>query len=248
MNHIGFGIMCFGDLMYFRGTTEKIDNLTKRGYNCYVLTDNRDFFVEKYWGKSVKVISYDRSFKSYHDKIHLVKEIHNFHQIAILIDADSFITDYDVFRRLEIFEYQEGISYVDTLSNHKAKFGTVGEIPMDSKEWKEYEKYCLGKFKNFKDLETIWEYFIVFNRLGFKSKSFFYEYDKLQIIKEYCDISFDKNVSGAGEGISVALASQLSGNKIQRDLRLSTITTNTIRPITKYTPSNQRPSFMKNDK
>lgn len=248
MNHIGFGIMCFGDSMYFRGTTEKIDNLTVRGYNCYVLTDNRDFFVEKYWGKSVKILSYDRSFKSYHDKIHLVKQIHKDHQIAILIDADTNITDYDVFRRLEIFEYQEGISYVDTLSNHKSKFDKIGKIPMEGDEWKQYENYCLKKYKDFKDLDTVWEYFIVFNRLGFRSKPFFYEYEKLQIIKESCDIPFEKGVSGAGEGISISIASQLSGNKIQKDSRLATLTNNSIKPITRYTPSNQRPDFMKNDK
>ena len=244
MNHIGFGIMCFGEDKYFRGTDEKIENLTSRGYNCYVLTDNYGYFIEKYWGK-INIVNYDRSFKSYHDKIRLVKEIHKKHPIAILIDADCYITDYDVFRKLETYEYEKGITYVDTLSNHKAKFKTVGEIPMDSKEWKAYEEYCLDKYKDFKDLETVWEYFIVFNRNNFNSDKFFREYEKLQIIKEYCDLSLDKYVSGAGEGISIALASKLSGNSINRDGRLSTLTNNIIRPVTRYTPSHLRPDFMK---
>jgi hypothetical protein len=137
---------------------------------------------------------------------------------------------------------------VDTLSNHKSKFDKIGKIPMEGDEWKQYENYCLKKYKDFKDLDTVWEYFIVFNRLGFRSKPFFYEYEKLQIIKESCDIPFEKGVSGAGEGISISIASQLSGNKIQKDSRLATLTNNSIKPITRYTPSNQRPDFMKNDK
>lgn len=244
MNHIGFGIMCFGEEKYFRGTDEKIENLTTRGYNCYILTDDYDYFIKKYWGK-IDIISYDRSFKSYHDKIKLVKEIHKKCPIAILIDADTFITDYDVFRKLENYPYVDGVSYVDSLSVHKAKFSKVGEIPMDSDEWGEYKKYCTNKYSNFKELETVWEYFIVFNRNNFNSVGFFKEYDKLQIIKEFCDLSLDNYVRGAGEGVSIALSCKLSGTKITKDARLSTLTNNIIRPITKYTPSDQRPDFMK---
>ena len=111
------------------------------------------------------------------------------------------------------------------------------------KNGKLYEEYCLDKYKDFKDLETVWEYFIVFNRNNFNSDKFFREYEKLQIIKEYCDLSLDKYVSGGRRYINCI--SKLSGNSINRDRRLSTLTNNIIRPVTRYTPSHLRPDFMK---
>ena len=44
MENIGFGIMCFGDDKYFKGAKDIIDNLTKMGFPCYVLTDNENHF------------------------------------------------------------------------------------------------------------------------------------------------------------------------------------------------------------
>ena len=47
MNNIGFGIFCFGEEYYYKGTVEKINNILNGGYHCYILTENTDFFTTK---------------------------------------------------------------------------------------------------------------------------------------------------------------------------------------------------------
>ena len=196
MESIGFGIMCFGDDRYFKGAKDIIDNLTKRGFPCYVLTDNENHFLEKYWGR-ITIIPYKRTYKSYYDKVLLVKEIHKNHDVCILLDADLHVKDYNLFDRFRDYNFKDGVSYIDTLWNHTAKFKTVGDIPMQSDEWLEYKNYAKTLYPNIDNIETLWEYFIVFNKSGFNSEEFFKSYEKLQIVKEYCDLKYNKTVSGA---------------------------------------------------
>jgi len=245
MGHIGFGIMCFGNEIYFKGTQEKIKNLLDKGYSCYVLTDDTDFFLKKFWGRSLHLISYNRNYKSFYDKISLIKTIHSKHDIGILLDADLHINDYDVFDKLNNYDFNDGVSYVDTLLNHKSKFKTVGDIPMEGDEWFEYGKYVKQLYPTINEIETIWEYFIVFNKIGFDSKKFFTTYEKLQVVKEFCDVKLDKVVSGAGEGISVSVSCLVNGISLQKDRRLMSLTTNTLKPITRHTPTSEIPNYLK---
>ena len=114
MNNIGIGIMCFGDVSYFNNTKEKVSKLKDIGIDCYILTDDTEQFT-------TKTIHYSRHLKSYHDKMILVKEILKYHNIAILIDADTFISDYSFIEQLVNYPYQNGITYVETLLSHKIK-------------------------------------------------------------------------------------------------------------------------------
>lgn len=245
MDHIGFGMMCFGKEVYFKGTQEKIKNLLDRGYSCYVLTDDTDFFLKKFWGRSLHLIPYNRNYKSFYDKISLIKTIHGKHDIAILLDADLHVIDYNLFDRLEKYDFNEGVSYVDTLLNHSGKFKTVGDIPMEGDEWLEYGKYVTQLYPNIKDVETLWEYFIVFNKKGFDSEKFFNTYEKLQVVKEFCDVKLEKEVSGAGEGISISVSCLVNDIPIQKDNRLVSLTTNTLKPITRHTPTSEIPNYLK---
>lgn len=245
MDHIGFGIMCFGNEVYFKGTQEKIKHFLDRGYSCYVLTDNTNFFLEKFWGKTLHIIPYQRKFKSFYDKISLVKTIHQNHEIAILLDADLHVINYNLFDKLEKYDFERGVSYIDTLLNHTAKFETVGDIPMESDEWLEYLKYVTDLYPNVKNIETLWEYFIVFNKDGFNSDKFFNTYEKLQVVKEFCDVKLDKEVSGAGEGVSVSLSCLVNDIPIQKDNRLVILTTNSLKPITRHTPTKEIPNYLR---
>ena len=245
MENIGFGIMCFGEEKYFRGTVEKLVKLLEKGYYCYVLTDNPGYFLKEFWGKRLEIIPYKRDYKSYYDKISIVKHIHDKHNIAILMDADLHIINYDLFEKLNQYDFKEGVTYIDTLLNHTAKFKTVGDIPMDATEWVEYKQYVSDLYPKVNEVETLWEYFIVFNKVGFDSNKFFNTYEKLQVVKEYCDVKLNKDVSGAGEGISVSVSCLVNNIPISKDLRLVTLAQNTLKPITRHTPTMEIPRYLK---
>ena len=245
MENIGFGIMCFGKDLYFKGTEEKLKNILEKGYKCYVLTDDTEYFLKKFWGMGLELIPYKRNYKSFYDKVSLFKNIHEHHDIAVLLDADLHITDYSLFDKLSKYDFKEGVSYVDTLWNHTAKFKTVGDIPMGSDEWFEYKKYVTSIYPNVDSVETIWEYFIVFNKKGFHQENFFSEYEKLQVVKEFCDVKLNKEVSGAGEGVSVSVSCLKNNIPIELDRRLMTITERSLKPITRHTPTKEIPDYLK---
>ena len=215
MNNIGIGIMCFGDVSYFNSTKEKVTNLKDIGIDCYILTDNTEQFT-------TKTIHYSRHLKSYHDKMILVKEILKYHDIAILIDADTIINDYLFIEQLVNYPYQNGITYVETLLSHKIKKEFIRDIQMNigDIDWLNYKTYLQKIYPQYGDLETIYEYFLVFNKEGLKD-NFFLLYEKLQSIKEACDVmSGKKIVVGSAEGVSIQVAAKITDTQIQKDVVL----------------------------
>ena len=256
MNDIGFGIMCFGDDYYYRGATEKIREFRKYGFKSYVLTDNEDKFDDLLAFNKFEIdyLYYYRSFKSYYDKMILVKEILKYHDICILIDADTHITDYSFLNDLKTYEFKEGISYPDVVLNHSEKKQFVSEIDMSAREWKYFHDRAKNMLSDFQNLELIWEYFMVFNQKGLNQKEFYLNYEKLQIAKEFGDLSYNKKVNGsggvnaAGEGIAIAIASKLSQTSCQRDLDLYDDIKNKMSSISKnFTRPEFWPDWMKDD-
>lgn len=220
MNNIGFGIFCFGEEYYYKGTLEKIEKITSSGYNCYVLTENPDYFNNSH-SNPLHIIQYNRIFKSYADKMLLPKNILKNHDICILIDADTHITDYSFLDDLRHFGFREGITYIDTLLNHNAKREFVKDlINKDANEWKPYVDYVTKICSDYGEFNTMWEYFLVINKNGFNLNNFYYYYERLQIVKEFSDLSLNKLVSGAGEGISIQVSAKLSGTSVTRDMEL----------------------------
>jgi len=212
MNDIGFGILCFGDEHYFQGAKEKEEKILQAGLDSYILTDNPTYFSGRY-------IYYDRGVRSYHDKMKLAKDILDYRDICILIDADAHISDYSFLDDLKTYDFKKGITYLDTLFNHPERKCYVNELNKLRPEWNEYWKYAESIFPDFGDLTLMWEYFIVFNPKTDLEK--FYEtYDKLQIVKEFCDIRAKKDVLGNGEGVSISVAAQMSGEPCYWDKEL----------------------------
>ena len=219
MNNIGVGIMCFGNESYFNNTKNKIKHLGHSGIDCYILTDNPQQFTPT---SHIKIVHYSRQLKSYHDKIILVKEILKYHDIAILIDADTFISDYSFIKQLVNYPYQNGITYVETLLSHKIKKELIRDIQMNPEDidWLNYKTYLQKIYPQYGDLETIYEYFLVFNKEGLKD-NFFLLYEKLQSIKEACDVmSGKKIVVGSAEGVSIQVAAKITDTQIQKDVVL----------------------------
>lgn len=219
MNNIGIGIMCFGDNYYFNNTIEKVFNLKDIKIDCYILTDSTEQFT---LSSNVKTIHYSRHLKSYHDKIILVKEILKYHNIAILIDADTLISDYTFIKQLVKYPYQNGITYVESLLSHKIKKEFIRDIQMNigDIDWLNYKTYLQKIYPQYGDLETIYEYFLVFNKEGLKD-NFFLLYEKLQSIKEACDVmSGKKIVVGSAEGVSIHVAAKITDTQIQKDVVL----------------------------
>ena len=201
MNNIGFGIFCFGEDYYYRGTKEKIKQLLNAELPVYVLTDKPEEFTEY---PQVHVIQYNRHLKSYSDKMILPKYILKNHDICILLDADTHVTDYLFLELLKTYSFNKGVSYIDTLLNHSAKKGIVKDlVNQTNPEWKTYVEYASKLYPPFFNFETMWEYFLVINKDGFDVNSFYYYYEKLQVVKEFSDLPLKKEISGAGEGISI---------------------------------------------
>ncbi len=218
INKIGFGILCFGDKKYFDGTVQKLNRLMNLGFKCYVLTDNPDFFYKKYTPLSLSILEYKREFKSYHDKILLVKEILLSQDVAIIIDADIKI-DLNNINDLKIYNFKDGISYIENLFRHRVKKSTINEMDLMLKnDWKMYYAFINSKIGEFTNKETIWEHILVFKKYDYSE--FYNWYEKLQIIKEYCDVLENKKVIGAGEGITINVSSMITNVPLQKDLEL----------------------------
>lgn len=247
MNNIGFGVFCFGEEYYYKGTVEKINNILNAGYHCYILTEDTEYFTKKYTPSYVHVLKYDRTFKSYSDKMLLPKDVLKYHDICILIDADTHIKDYSFLDDLRHFNFKEGISFIDTLLNHNAKREFVKDlVNKDSDEWKPYIEYVTKLYPNYGDFKTMWEYFLIFNKKGFILNEFYHHYERLQLAKEYSDLSSKKDVNGAGEGISIQVSGKLSNTNVERDLELHNLLKNKMVSINKrfINPINQ-PDWMK---
>lgn len=246
MNNIGFGIFCFGEDYYFKGTYDKINHILNNGYHCYILTDTPENFRKKYTESFVHLIPYTRTFKSYADKMILPKHILENHDICILLDADTHVTDFSFLKNLKDYNFKYGISYVDTLKNHSMKKEYVKQLDMSHIEWQSYKLYLDKIYPNYNDLKLIWEYFLVINKNGFNQKRFYHYFERLQLVKECCDLQLNKEVNGAGEGISIQVSANLSETDIDIDLSLyEMIKDKMISVSRRHTPRNLWPEWMK---
>jgi hypothetical protein len=243
---IGFGLFCFGEDYYYKGTIEKINNLVNEGFHCYILTDNPSFFEQKYAPFYVHIIPYNRKNKSYHDKMLLPKYVLENNDICILIDTDTYIKDYSFLLKLKNFKFKNGVSYINTLLNHPTKKEYLKEFDLNQKEWYHYIDYLKTIYSNYEDLKLIWEYFLVINKNGFVPELFYRYYEKLQIVKEYCEITSHKPVIGAGEGISLQVSCILSDINFQKDEDLYHLLKDKILSVSKrHTPPDMWPKWMK---
>lgn len=243
MNNIGVGIFCFGEDYYFKGTKEKIEELVKRNIPVYILTNETEKFSDYF----VNVVEYVRDFKSYYDKMILSKYILKHHDYCILLDADTHITDYSVFDIIKTYQFKYGITYIDTLLSHSAKREFVKDlINIDQPEWTSYITYVNKLYPNYKEFETLWEYFLVINKVGFNSNKFFHHYERLQVAKEFSDLCLIKEINGAGEGISLSVSAKLSDSDIQRDVELYDLLKDKMISISRrHTPPHLWPNWMK---
>lgn len=243
INNIGFGFLCFGDNLYFRGTEEKIIKLTEMGFTCYILTDNPSYFKNH----NVYLINYKKELKSYSDKISIIKNMFfEKHNIGIIIDSDSNVISYGWVEFIKNYNFKKGISYIDTLSNHRSKKKYINQLNLNSNEWKQYYELGSSIYENFENNDLIWEYVLVFNKEGFKMSYFFETYSKLQKIRETIDVSMGKKILGAGEGISLTISCLKNEIPLQFDEELSNVLKKEIKPISlRYTPKNEWPTWMK---
>jgi hypothetical protein len=246
MNNIGIGIFCFGEEYYYKGTIDKLNHFLAEGFHCYVLTEDTNYFTSKYTNDLLHTIYYDRTFKSYHDKMILPKHILKNHDYCALIDADLHINDFSIIDILKTYEFKYGITYIHTLKSHRANREFVKDIMGEGPEWNSYKVYAEKLYPLYKEFETIWENFLIINKIGFKQKQFYDYYEKLQISKEFSDLYTNKKVSGAGEGISLAISAKLSDSDIQRDNDLYEIIKDKILDVSRnFTIPELWPDFMK---
>ena len=240
MNNIGVGIFCFGEGYYFNGTKEKIEQFTKQNIPVYVLTNEPDRFT------NVNIVEYVKEFKSYHDKMILPKYILKNHDYCLLLDADTHVTDYSFLDVLKTYNFKDGISYVDTLLNHSARREYVKDLLTNNPEWSSYKSYAEKIYPTYGDFETMWEYFLIINKNGFNQKEFYQHYEKLQVVKDFCDVPLNKSINGAGEGISISISSRLSNTSLQRDMDLYEIIKNKMVSVSRrHTPPHLWPNWMK---
>ena len=228
---IGIGILCFGDLTYFENTNSKVNRILDEGFIPYILTDDVDYFEKRYSSNFVNVIPYTRTFKSYHDKLILLKHMTKYHDISIILDADLEISDWSFLDDLKTYEFKYGITYIENLKRHQNGKEKVKDVVLDHGEWNSYKMYVEKIYPMYGENETIWEYLLIFNKIGFNQERFFNYYEKLQLCKDFSDLEFGKPVNGAGEGISIMLSSKLSGTDIQKDNELFNLIKDKINPL-----------------
>lgn len=228
---IGIGILCFGNDKYFEGTTQKIKHILNEGFIAYVLTDNTQYFDERFSSNFVKCIPYLKSLKSYHDKLVLVKHMMKYHEISIILDADIEVLDWSFLRDLKTYDFKYGITYLETLKRQYEGKEWVKNVVLDHGEWNSYKRYVEKVYPTYGEHETIWEYLLIFNKIGFNYNRFFEHYEKLQLCKDFSDLELGKSVGGAGEGISIMVSSKLSGTDIQKDEQLFDLIKNKINPL-----------------
>lgn len=246
MEYVGYGMLCFGNQKYFKGVDQKIQLISlNENRPIFILTDNVDYFEKYNHLPNFHSISYTKSVKSYHDKVSLIKYIHRHARVGILLDADLHITDETIFDLLDDYHFMNGISYIDTLINHPAKFKTVADVDMNFEEWESYRNYVELICPEYKEFETIWEYFIAFNRRGIIDQSIYEWYERCQIAKDFSDLRYRKEISGAGEGISLSIASHITKTPIQRDNDLYEKLRGGLKPITRHTPSADIPFYLR---
>lgn len=244
--NISFGIFCFGEDHYFRGTVDKINKILNHGYECYVLTDNPEYFEKRYTPTYLHIIPYFKKNPSYHDKMILPIYVLKKHNICILIDADCDILDERFLKDIRYYDFKKGITYIDTLSNHISKKEFVKDLNLNTNEWVHYNNYLQMMYPEYNNLQLMWEYFIVINKDGFNIDKFYKIYEKMQLTKDFNDLLHNKDVSGAGEGISIQVSAILSETQIQKDDDLYNILKDKIRSISKkYTPKQLWPNWMK---
>jgi hypothetical protein len=152
----------------------------------------------------------------------LIKKILDWNDICVLMDADLLIKDYSIIDTLQNYQFKKGITYIDTLKNHRCKYEFISDIQMNPEniDWYNYRKYVEKKCPRYNDLETIYEYLMVFNKDGFNN-DFFKTFETLQVLKESCEImSKERLVHGGAEGVSTHISAKITGTKIQRDEEL----------------------------
>lgn len=244
MNNIGFGILCFGADYYYNGAVDKMNHIIDSGFDCYILTDNRDKFIYDF--DATHILNYERQLKSYYDKMLIPKHVLKYHDICILIDADLCISDYSFLEHFKDYNFKEGISYIDILLNHKCQKQYVKHLDLFSPDWNDYRRYAEYICPDVGEFETIWEYFLVINKTGFNQEIFYEYYEKLQIAKEYCDLQVRKDVIAPGEGISIAISADLSDTPIQRDMGLYDMLKDNLLSVSRrFTPKHLWPDILK---
>ena len=65
------------------------------------------------------------------------------------------------------------------------------------------------------------------------------------MVKEFCDVKLNKDVSGAGEGISISLSCLKNDIPISLDKRLEILTKNVLKHITRHTPTKDIPNYLR---
>ena len=219
MNKIIIGIMCFGEEYYFSHIKSKLNQFKDKKITCFILTDKPDEFVGY---SNIYTILYTRKLKSYHDKMLLVKKILDWNDLCVLMDADLLIKDFSIIDILLNYQFNKGITYIDTLKNHRCKHEYISDIQMNPEniDWYNYRKYIEKVYPEYNNLETIYEYFMVFNKDGFNG-DFFKTYETLQVLKEACEImSKERVVHGGAEGVSIHVSAKVTNTQIQRDEEL----------------------------
>jgi hypothetical protein len=87
---------------------------------------------------------------------------------------------------------------------------------------------------------------LILKQCGFNMYSFYHYYEKLQLVKEYSDLPLKKEISGAGEGISIQISCKSANMDVQRDIELYKLLEGKMISISRrHTPQHLWPNWMR---
>ena len=239
---VSFAFLCFGDRYYFNGTHDKLTRIA-RAHDTVILTDDPSFFESREYAVLPRIIEYERNPKSYHDKIIPVREALRSSDVCVFIDSDVIVKDWGFLDMLDSYDFQPGISYIQTLADNILMKSKFGELQTDSVMWKGFVDHCIEIYPGLMDSTLVWEYFMTFTAADMND-GFYETYRALQTIKEACDSEAGNRILGPGEGVTMTVAASLNSVPMGHDTILMNALAGRINSISRqYLPESLRGMF-----
>jgi len=219
------GMCAVGDFYVSMAVRVLQDVRMLNDFKAYVMTDKKEAFSSI---KNIHIIGYSKPIFSYHDKLIVCKKALSENDSVLLIDADHRFSK-NTKMQVSCDSFECGC-YPEWCFDNNSDWSMTGFLDGKNREipyGNEFEKFCSDRGYRSRGLKHIQESCMLIKETDdIKKQKFFKAWGDL---KDFCNkIDLDrrnKEVLGAGEGYSIAVALDYAGiairdNKAYRNLLL----------------------------